>query len=167
MTKNKIKEKLLAWSTSWKQGKLRCILEWFFGILGAIGILSLVALSEWQYRVLAYLSSLVLIASIYFILSAIIDSIADAIIDKVRIVEHISYKENPTPCQEDVVKIYEEKIRIILKNRLENNCNYNLEINAVKTWLCCECYCGEIGADTYSLLANRIEEIADEIMRKE
>ncbi len=64
-------------------------------------------------------------------------------------------------------KSYEEKIRIILEERLKRNCNYNLEINAVKTWLCCECMCGEIDVDTFSKLLKEVERVADSIMRRE
>lgn len=63
------------------------------------------------------------------------------------------------------VKTYEEKIRIILENRLEQNCNYNIEKRNVIVWLLCECTCGEIDVGEYCRLRNEVDRIADEIMR--
>ena len=62
-------------------------------------------------------------------------------------------------------KTYEEKIRIILENRLESNCNYNLEIKHVIIWLCCEWQCGQIDMSTYCRLKDEVNRVADEIMR--
>ena len=64
-------------------------------------------------------------------------------------------------------KTYEEKIRIILENRLEANCNYNVEIHNVIIWLCCEWQCDQIkDMAEYCRLKNEVDIIADEIMRR-
>lgn len=75
------------------------------------------------------------------------------------------YEDAEEESQKTALEKYKQKIHIILKNRLENNCNYNLEINGVKTWLCCEYCCGELDIDTFSRLINEVEKIAEKILK--
>lgn len=61
---------------------------------------------------------------------------------------------------------YEEKIDIILGERLETNCNYGKVIADVKIWLCCELQCGMIkSVNLYKSLCELVDLKADKIMR--
>lgn len=60
---------------------------------------------------------------------------------------------------------YEEKIEIILSNKLHNG-NHENAITEIKTWLCCEWQCGMIDdMHDYTQLLNKVDEIADRLIK--
>lgn len=62
---------------------------------------------------------------------------------------------------------YEEKIEIILSNKLEYNGDNEKAISEVKTWLCCEWQCDMIeDMHDYTQLLSKVDEIADRMIKK-
>lgn len=62
---------------------------------------------------------------------------------------------------------YEEKIEIILSNKLEYNGEHEKAIQEVKTWLCCEWQCGMIeDMHDYTQLLAKVDEIADRMIKE-
>lgn len=61
---------------------------------------------------------------------------------------------------------YEEKIKVIFYNKLEYNGDHEKAIADVKTWLCCEWNCNMIETDEYMSLLNKVDEIAEQIIRE-
>ena len=60
---------------------------------------------------------------------------------------------------------YEEKIEIILSNKL--NGDHQKAIEDVKTWLCCEWQCGAIeDMHEYTQLLPKVEEIAERMIKE-
>ena len=60
---------------------------------------------------------------------------------------------------------YEEKIEIILSNKLHNG-NQEKAITEIKTWLCCEWQCGMIDdMHDYTQLLTKVDEIADRLIK--
>lgn len=61
---------------------------------------------------------------------------------------------------------YEEKIEVILYNRLNNGDNEKA-IESVKTWLCCEWQCDDIfETSEYKRLLSVVDEVASRIIQE-
>lgn len=62
---------------------------------------------------------------------------------------------------------YEEKIEVILSNKLEYNGDNEKAISEVKIWLCCEWQCGMIEEmHDYTQLLTKVDEIADRMIKE-
>ena len=62
---------------------------------------------------------------------------------------------------------HEEKIEIILSNKLEYDGDHEKAFSEVKTWLCCEWQCGMIDdMHDYTQLLTKVDEIADRMIKE-